>query len=250
MSERPRVLSNDNLSVAVVGASGGIGAALVARLLERQNVASLVAMSRRVVTHQDPRVAHVAIDLRDESSIASAAQQARSKAPFDVVIIASGWLHDGGAARPEKRLADLNGENFRTAFAVNAIGPALLARELLPSMNRSRPSVFASMSARVGSISDNRLGGWYAYRASKAAHNMIIKTLAIESARSNPQCVVAGLHPGTVDTPLSRPFQRNVPDGKLFSSSFAAERLLEVIDGLEPDDSGGCFDWAGKPIAP
>lgn len=126
--------------------------------------------------------------------------------------------------------------------------PALVAKHFLPLLARDRKSVFAALSARVGSISDNQLGGWHAYRASKAALNMLLRTFAIELARRNPRAVCVGLHPGTVDTGLSAPFQANVPEGKLFTPDFAAARLLEVVDRLKPDDSGHVFAWDGQLI--
>jgi len=131
---------------------------------------------------------------------------------------------------------------------VNALGPSLIAKYLLTHMKKDKKTVFAALSARVGSISDNRLGGWYAYRASKAALNMLIKTLAIEYHRRNQQLLIIGLHPGTVDTDLSKPFQRNVTPEKLFTADYSVGQLLSVIDGLIEDDSGGCFAWDGKRI--
>ena len=131
---------------------------------------------------------------------------------------------------------------------MNATGPALFAKHFLPLLARDRKAAFAALSARVGSISDNALGGWYAYRASKAALNMLIRSLSIELARRSPQALCVGLHPGTVDTPLSVPFRGAVPDGQLFSPDHAAVCLLDVLDGLSPLDTGGVFDWAGQSV--
>ncbi|MEZ5744869.1 MAG: SDR family oxidoreductase [Sphingomonadaceae bacterium] len=133
-------------------------------------------------------------------------------------------------------------------FAVNTIGPALIAKHFLPLLPRDRRAIFAALSARVGSISDNRLGGWHSYRASKAALNMLVRNFAIEVGRNNREAVVVALHPGTVDTSLSDPFQSGVPDDKLFTPAFSAAKLLDVLSSLEPQDSGGHFDWAGKPV--
>ena len=133
-------------------------------------------------------------------------------------------------------------------FRINTIGPALLAKHFLPLLRRDKKSAFAAISARVGSIGDNRLGGWASYRASKAALNMLLRTFSIEQARVNKNSVVVGLHPGTTDTGLSRPFQGNVPEGKLFTPAFVAERLLGVLDGLTPDATGQVFAWDGKRI--
>jgi NAD(P)-dependent dehydrogenase (short-subunit alcohol dehydrogenase family) len=139
-------------------------------------------------------------------------------------------------------------EGYETSFLINTIGPAMCAKYFLPLLRRDEKAVFAALSARVGSISDNRMGGWYAYRASKAALNMILKTLSIEYGRRFKQAVIAGLHPGTVDTNLSKPFQSNVQPGKLFTPELAAKQLVDVIDGLTPEDSGYLFDWAGKRV--
>ncbi len=139
---------------------------------------------------------------------------------------------------------------MRRSFEINTIGPALIAKHVLPLLPRDRRAVFAVLSARVGSISDNRLGGWYSYRASKAALNQIIRCLAIELAPKRPQAICVGLHPGTVDTALSKPFQGNVADTRLFTTDQSAAHLLNVIAALTPAQSGRVFDWAGQEIAP
>jgi NAD(P)-dependent dehydrogenase (short-subunit alcohol dehydrogenase family) len=138
----------------------------------------------------------------------------------------------------------------RSSSGVNAIGPALVAKHFLPLLARGRSTAFAALSARVGSISDNRLGGWYGYRASKAALNMLIKTLSIELARTRPEAVCVALHPGTVDTRLSGPFQRSVAPDQLFTPEVSGRHLLRVLERLVPSDSGGCFAWNGKAIDP
>ena len=186
------------------------------------------------------------LDLEDEASIAAAA--ARAGRP-ELVIVATGLLHEDGRG-PEKAWGELDGAWLARAFAVNAIGPALVAKHFLPIMPREGRSVFAALSARVGSISDNKLGGWYGYRASKAALNQLVRTLSIEDRRRNKRGVVVALHPGTVDTALSRPFQGNVQPGRLFAPDRAAVQLLDVIDGFGPADSGKLFDWEGKEVQP
>jgi NAD(P)-dependent dehydrogenase (short-subunit alcohol dehydrogenase family) len=165
------------------------------------------------------------------------------------VIVATGLLHDGELV-PEKSLRDLSAEKFLRLFEVNTILPALVGKYFLPKLNRENKSIFAALSARVGSISDNQLGGWYAYRASKAALNMIIKNAAIEIGRQNKQAVIVGLHPGTVDSRLSKPFQSNVADGQLFTPAFSAQKLLEVLETLTQEKSGKCFAWDGQEITP
>ena len=219
----------------VIGSSGGIGQALTSAL--RKRGAEVHPLSRRDGT----------IDLEDEGSIAAAADRLRPLGPFDLVIVATGVLHDP-SLKPERSLRDLQGGQLARSFAVNAIGPALAARHFLPLLPTQERGVFAALSARVGSISDNRLGGWYGYRASKAALNQLIRTAAVELARMRPAAICVTLHPGTVDTAMSAPFQRGVPPEKLFSPETAAGHLLAVLDGLTPQDSGLCFDWAGKPV--
>ena len=167
--------------------------------------------------------------------------------PLDLVIVATGILH-AGEIQPERRIKEINAETMQAVFAVNTIGPALAAKHFLPKLAKSAPSVFAAISARVGSIADNRLGGWTSYRASKAALNMVLRTFSIEHARSRRQSAIVALHPGTVDTPLSEPFSKRVPDGKLFEPQRSAGYLLDVIDGLNPEDSGGFFAWDGSRI--
>ena len=233
---------------AVIGAGGGIGAALLARLADdpRYGYIHAFARSRAIAPH--PKVVAGTLDLTDEASIAAAARQARTEGPLDLAIVATGLLHDGPEMQPEKDWRALDADRLARAFAVNATGPALVARHFLPLLPREGRAVFAALSARVGSITDNRKGGWYAYRASKAALNMLLKTLSIELARKRPDGIVLGLQPGTVDTPLSRPFQAHVPPDALFTPDASAQRLLAVIDAARPEDTGGLFDWSGERI--
>jgi NAD(P)-dependent dehydrogenase (short-subunit alcohol dehydrogenase family) len=235
--------------IAIIGASGAIGGAFTKLLAARAEVEQVFAFSRSGPVFDSDKITSGFIDLVDEASIAAAAETAAKDGPLDLVIVATGMLHDG-ALMPEKSLRDLSAEKFALAFAINATGPALAAKHFLPKLARGRRSVLAVLSARVGSISDNRLGGWYAYRASKAALNMIVKTAAIETARRAPQAIVAGLHPGTVDSALSKPFQDNVAHGKLFLPEDAAARMLDVLDRLSPKDSGKCFAYDGTEILP
>lgn len=180
---------------------------------------------------------------------AEAAELAAKEKPLDLVIVANGILHDEGLM-PEKALRDLSAKNFHRVYEANTITPALIAKYFLPKLNRDQPSIFAALSARVGSISDNQLGGWYAYRASKAALNMIIKNAAIEVGRRNKHAIVVGLHPGTVNSDLSKPFQSKVADGKLFTPDYSAEKLLDVLGNLSPEQTGKCFAWDGKEVLP
>jgi len=229
-------------AAVIIGASGGIGGALEAALIEEGafDIVHGFARSRSGAQH---------IDVNDEASIAAAAAiVARGPTPT-LVIVATCLLHEGEHG-PEKSLKELDPAWLARIMAVNTIGPAIVAKHFLPLMPRAGKSVFAALSARVGSISDNKLGGWYGYRTSKAALNMLIKTLAIEDKRRNDRGIVVALHPGTVDTPLSRPFQGNVQPGRLFDAERAALQLLDVIEELRPPDSGKIYDFEGQEIMP
>ena len=229
---------------AVFGASGGIGRALAEALVEQG--AEIWAGCRS----GDPGIAGAhsfAFDLDDETSIAEAAD-AMSDAPPDLVIVASGVLTLDDGTGPERSYRSLDPDAMARVFLLNSIGPAIIAKHMLPLFDRKERCVFATLSARVGSISDNRLGGWHSYRASKAALNMLLRNFAIELGRTHKQAVIVGLHPGTVDTQLSEPFQSNLPDGQLTAPGEAAANLLEVISRFEPSDSGKIFDYAGEVI--
>lgn len=225
---------------AVIGASGGVGAAVASALEEGGCEVISFARSRKGTAH---------LDLTREDTIAAAAEHVTERGAPDLVFVATGFLHHGEMA-PEKDWRDLHAASMAQNFAINAIGPALVAKHFLPLLAADRPACFAALSARVGSISDNRLGGWYSYRASKAALNMLIRTLSVELKRKNPSACCVGLHPGTVDTALSAPFQRNVPKRKLFTPEYSAARLLDVLAELEAQDSGKLFAWDGQEIAP
>ncbi len=224
----------------VIGASGGIGAAVCSLLQESKRVGHILALSR-----SDPANN---IDLADEASIAAAAGRAAQLPNLRLVFVATGLLHDGDDLQPEKALRALDPAAMARNFAVNAIGPALVLKHFAPLLPRQGKAVFAAISARVGSISDNRLGGWYSYRASKAALNMLLRTAAIELGRTRKELVVLGLHPGTVDTGLSKPFQSNVSEGKLFTPEQSARYLLEVIDGVTPEHSGRVLAWDAQTV--
>lgn len=235
------------LNIAIIGASGGIGSALVQACAADPKSAHIFALSRQGSDHPSPKVTALPFDFTKEASLEAAAEALKAQGPLDMVIIAAGLLQGGGIS-PEKNMRALDPESFAKSLQINTIGPAMCAKYFLPLLRRDQKAVFAALSARVGSISDNRLGGWYAYRASKAALNMVIKTLSIEHSRRFKDSIIVGLHPGTVDTHLSKPFQNNVPEGKLFTPEFSAAKLLSVIDQLTPEDSGDVFDWAGKRI--
>lgn len=212
----------------VIGASGGIGAAVAAALSDGHAVTRL-SRSRD------------GLDVTDEASIAEAL--AALDAPYDLIFVATGALTIADRG-PEKSLKALSAAGLAGQFAVNAMGPALVLKHALRLMPRDRRCVFAALSARVGSIGDNRSGGWYSYRAAKAALNQIVHGAAIEVARTHPQAVLALLHPGTVDTG----FTAGYPDHDKLAPEVAARRLLDVLDGLGPEQSGQFHDYAGVPV--
>lgn len=229
-------LFRDGIAI-VIGSSGGIGRALHERLSSQSRFSAVLGLGRG---------SSPPLDLTDEDSIAGAARHVSGfGADVRLIVDASGFLHGDGLS-PEKSWRDLDAAHMARAFAVNAIGPALLMKHFLPLLPRQGRSVFATLSARVGSIGDNRLGGWYSYRASKAALNQYVRTAAIELGRRQPFALCVALHPGTVATPLSAPFVKAGLDVQ--APEQAAARLLDTIDGLGPGSSGGFFDHRGEPV--
>lgn len=191
----------------------------------------------------------LALDVTDETSIATAAERVAAVSDrLHLLVNCAGVLHEDGGFQPEKKLERVDPEALRRVFEVNAFGPLLVAKHFHALLGHDERSVLANLSARVGSIGDDRSGGWYAYRASKAAQNMFTKNLAIELGRRAPRCICVALHPGTVETELSRPFRSRIPEEKLFSPDRAARQLLAVIEKLQPQDSGGFYAWDGSEI--
>lgn len=245
------------INALVVGASGGIGAALTNLLAAHGGVRSVFAASRSALAPAPAgdlgqplpgRIHACFCDVTRPATLAALRENISSTVGrLHLVVNAAGVLHGPGIS-PEKSIRQLDPQAVAQAFAVNATGAALLAREMWPLLVHAETAVFASLSARVGSIDDNRLGGWYAYRASKAAHNQLLRTLAIELSRSNPRSIVLALHPGTVDTNLSRPFQGGVRPGHLLRPEESAARLLAVIASRSTADTGGFFAWDGQPV--
>lgn len=236
------------MRAAVIGASGGIGGAVLDELIVRHGGEGIYALARDLTRVRQPARHVLPIDLLDEDSIATAAAIIGRDGPLDLVLVASGALTLDDGTGPEKALRALDPAAMARSYAVNAIGPALVAKHFLPLLPRDRRAVFAAISARVGSIADNRMGGWHSYRAAKAALNMLVRGAAIELSRTHPRALAVTLHPGTVDTALSEPFQRGVAPDKLFSPAQSAGYLLDVIEGLSPEDSGYCFAWDGARI--
>ncbi|WP_343232614.1 SDR family NAD(P)-dependent oxidoreductase [Microvirga antarctica] len=235
----PFQISDEPFRAVVIGASGGIGAALVERLRHDGVAVSGLSRSASGASH---------LDLEDEESIAAAAAGFKGGDPVRLVILATGILHDG-EDMPEKAYRQLDPDSLSKSFRINAIGPALVAKHFLPLLPRKGRAVLAVLSARVGSIADNRLGGWYGYRASKAALNQLVRTAAIELARQKPEALCVSLHPGTVATALSAPFRSGVAPEKLFTAEESADHLLAVLSNLRAADSGGFFAWDGTRIA-
>ncbi|MDJ0591369.1 MAG: SDR family NAD(P)-dependent oxidoreductase [Pleurocapsa sp. MO_226.B13] len=247
----------DRANALIVGASQGIGLGFVEALLSQNNIERVFATYRNPETagkllalqeQYKDRLKCLQVDITQESQIAEGVKQIQESVPqLHLAIYCVGVLHEGDLT-PEKSLRQIKAENLIYSFQVNSIGAVLLAKHLMPLFNKKECSIFASISAKVGSIGDNRLGGWYGYRASKAALNMFLKTTAIEYSRRCPKTIVVALHPGTTDTRLSRPFQKNVPPGKLFPVEHTVNLLSKVISGLEPQDSGEFFSWDGSKL--
>ena len=247
----------DSAIALIVGASQGIGLGFVKQLLADPAIAQVFATYRNpdsahelltlAQQHRD-RLTCLPLDITEETQIEMAIAKIRTQTDkLHLVINCVGLLHEGDL-QPEKSLRQLNAEQLTRYFQVNSIGAVLLAKHLLPLINHSDRNLFATISAKIGSIGDNHLGGWYGYRASKAALNMFMRTVAIEYSRKSPKTIVVTLHPGTTDTRLSQPFQRNVPPEKLFSVERTVSQLLTVLANLTHDDSGEFFSWDGSRL--
>ena len=234
-----------NVNIVVAGGSGGIGGAFVEALSQRTRAGNIIATyHQRLPGSEHANVSWQQLDLTDEAAIRD---WATAIGEVDWLINAAGMLHSP-AHGPEKTIRHVDPDFFLQSMLVNALPSLLLAKHLHDRFRHGRPAVFATVSAKVGSIEDNRLGGWVSYRASKAALNMCLKTLAIEWQRTLPNVVVAALHPGTTDTALSKPFHRNVPKQQLFTPGRSVNGLLNVLDGLKPSQSGQFFAFDGERL--
>ncbi|NEO81778.1 MULTISPECIES: SDR family NAD(P)-dependent oxidoreductase [Moorena] len=247
----------NNANALIIGSNGGIGLAFVKQLLQDQRFTKIYSTYRHrdssseliaLENNYPNRLVCLSMDITDELQVSEAVKQISVEIDkLHLVINCVGLLHDG-SLQPEKSLKQINSEHLMRYFQVNSIGAVLLAKHLLPLFRHSDRSIFASISAKIGSIGDNQLGGWYGYRASKAALNMFMRTVAIEYSRKSPQTIVVTLHPGTTNTRLSKPFQKNVPADKLFPVERTVTQLLGVIEKLDKGDSGKFFSWDGSKL--
>ena len=241
----------------IVGASQGIGLGFVKKLLNQTPNTQIYATYRRresavelleLASVYPDRINCLAMDITNEPQIEAVIAEIQAQTDkLHYTVNCVGILHEG-SLQPEKSLRQINAEQLTRYFQVNSIGAVLLAKYLLPLFRHNERSIFASISAKIGSIGDNRLGGWYGYRASKAALNMLMRTVSIEYSRKSPRTIVVTLHPGTTDTSLSQPFQKNVPAEKLFSVERTVNQLFAVLEQLEEKDSGQFFSWDGSRL--
>ncbi|MGB2742016.1 MAG: SDR family NAD(P)-dependent oxidoreductase [Cognaticolwellia sp.] len=239
----------------IIGANSDIGKAIALQAQAEKNTA-LILISRDFSNFDN---ADFDLDTTKIKKITVADYQAESidkavaelsvldSAPISRVFVCNGVLHNDNI-QPEKRLEDFDAQAFLQVITSNTLTPMLWIQKLTPLLTGKSPCKFVLFSARVGSISDNRLGGWYSYRASKAALNMMVKTAAIELARRAKNIKLIAFHPGTTDTPLSKPFQKNVPVNKLFSTEFVAKQLLNIVENTPLDQTASYLDWQGESI--
>jgi len=237
-----------NKNIAVIGASGAIGNAFIEHYSNDQSVKNVYAFSREKQSYESEKIKSFELDIEDHNSIQEAALNI-GECYLDHIIVATGILHSENFG-PEKSIKDIDDKTMKKVFGINTIGPALVGKYFIPLMRKDFKSVLAFLSARVGSISDNKLGGWYSYRASKTALNQIIKNFSIELKRTNPNAIVLGLQPGTVDSNLSEPFKKNVAKGKLFTPEQSREFLSNVIENATINDSGNLLAYDGETIVP
>ncbi|HBY86147.1 MAG TPA: short-chain dehydrogenase [Colwellia sp.] len=239
----------------IIGANSDIAKALALQLIESETT-GLILISRNVIAddllYRDRNNSNVNIITVKDYQLQSIEQAIEEIAAYNHahitrIFICNGILHSQ-SIQPEKRIEELTVESFNQVMASNALTPMLWIQQLMPTLTGNSPCKIVVFSARVGSISDNYLGGWYSYRASKAALNMMLKTAAIEIARRNKNIKIIAFHPGTTDTPLSKPFQKNVPKNKLFTCDFVASQLLTIVENSSYDQTASYLDWQGKSI--
>jgi len=238
-------MDKKNKNIAIFGANGTIGSAMLAHY---QNESHVYAFSRSDFDASDSNLDKILLDDYKDKTLAEAAS-AHENDFFDKIIICIGMLHNENFM-PEKRIEDFSENQFMKTMEINTLIPSLIAKNFYKKLKKDEESTLAFLSARVGSITDNRTGGWYSYRASKSSLNMMVKNFSIELGRYNKKLVVIGLHPGTVDSHLTQPFQKNLEDLKIFSADFSVSKLSSVIDSLSVENSGKCIDWEGKVVFP
>ena len=236
-------------NIAIIGASGTIGSTFISHLVMNYPEAHIHAISRQIIETKELAITPHKVDYRSEDSIQNTAHEVSRELPLDLVINATGILHDE-LVTPEKSLINLTSQSMQHLYEIDCIIPSMIAKYFVPKLNNESRSIFAALSARIGSISDNRLGGWYSYRAAKAALNMMIKTISIETKRSNQNAIIVGLHPGTVDSPLSKPFQKTLPKGQLFTPDFSITSMIKTLNQLTIKNTGRLFAFDGEEIAP
>lgn len=246
------LFNQTSLTVVLAGAHGAIGGAILKQLLGMSNVKHVYALKRIAQTIwqtvDDPRVSVIVCDITQAVDLAALNARLKSdNAAVNLLINATGLLHNA-EIKPEKALSQLNLTALQLSFAVNAFAPVLFLQAVLPYLTKQSPAWVVSLSARVGSISDNRLGGWYSYRAAKAAQNQLFKTAAIELMRTHPQATCLQLHPGTVNSALSKPFQSAIKANSLFTPEYSAACLLSVIASKSAADTGTFWDWNNTRI--
>ncbi len=237
----------DKVNVVIAG-GGALGTAFANALLREFAVSDISLLARTEPNGLDPRVELHPVEATDPASIVAAASAlGRRLQRVHLLVNTVGLLH-GAGVQPEKRLRDLTATAFQQSLAVNALFPALLAEAFSCALRHEEPALFASLSARVGSISDNHLGGWYSYRAAKAAHNMLLRTLSREWRVSHRNVAVVAMHPGTVASGLSRPFVKPTYNKRVLRPEESVAHMIAVMRNLKPDDSGSFYDWRGEPI--
>jgi NAD(P)-dependent dehydrogenase (short-subunit alcohol dehydrogenase family) len=236
-------------TVIIIGANGGIGRAFLDKFNNDATVSKIYCFSRTAVSVQSDKIETILCDYNNPETLKQGVALLPSDLVVQKIIVTTGLLYND-VISPEKSLKALTLEAMQQIFLVNCFGVMLMAQHLIPFLDKNQKSIFAALSARVGSISDNTVGGWYSYRAAKAALNMMLKTLSIEMQRTNKNAIIVGLHPGTVDTNLSNPFKKNVSEGKLFTPAYSVDCLLNVLDTLSPQDTGKCFAYDGQEVLP
>ena len=242
-------MNNSFKNIAITGASGALGKAFVNNLAAIDVVETINVFSRSEENFHSEKIFTHLINYKNEDEIIEASKISSAKSSLDLVIVANGILHNE-LVFPEKKISEITEEKFQEVYFINTILPSIIAKHFIPKLSQNNQSIFAFMTARVGSVSDYKLGGWYAYRASKAALNMVIKNLSIEVGRKNKNAVLVGLHPGTVVSNLSKPFQSNVPEKNLFTPDQSVNYLLKILLNLKIEDTGKIFAWNGDEIHP